>query len=47
MSDLPKDFDVVIIGTGLTESIVSAALSRVGKIVLHLDKYNFALIVYS
>ena len=40
MADLPKDYDVIIVGTGLTESIVSAALSRIGKIVLHIDRYN-------
>lgn len=38
MSDLPKDYDVIIVGTGLTESILAAALSRIGKIVLHIDK---------
>ncbi|GAB0096078.1 Rab proteins geranylgeranyltransferase component A [Sergentomyia squamirostris] len=35
--DLPKEFDLTVIGTGLTESIVAAAASRVGKSVLHLD----------
>ncbi len=38
MSDLPKDYDCIIVGTGLTESILSAALSRVGKNVLHIDR---------
>lgn len=41
MSDLPKDYDVIVVGTGLTESIVSAALSRIGKIVLHIDRETF------
>lgn len=41
MSDLPKDYDVIIAGTGLTESIVSAALSRIGKTVLHIDRESF------
>lgn len=35
--ELPDDFDVIIVGTGLTESIISGALSRIGKKVLHLD----------
>ena len=41
MSDLPKEYDVIIAGTGLTESIVSAALSRIGKTVLHIDRECF------
>lgn len=39
--DLPKQFDVLVLGTGLTESIVAAASSRAGKSVLHLDRNNF------
>ena len=39
--DLEQQFDVVIIGTGLAESILSAACSRIGKTVLHLDKNSF------
>lgn len=38
---LPKNFDVVIIGTGVTESIVSAAASRNGHTVLHLDPRDY------
>lgn len=30
-------FDVLVVGTGVTESVLSAALSRVGKRVLHID----------
>jgi len=30
-------FDVLVIGTGVTESVLSAALSRAGKRVLHID----------
>jgi RAB protein geranylgeranyltransferase component A len=38
---LPKSFDVVVIGTGLAESIVSAAASRNGHSVLHLDPREY------
>lgn len=40
MCDLPKEYDIIIAGTGLTESILSAALSRIGKIVLHIDRFK-------
>ncbi|XP_053681235.1 rab proteins geranylgeranyltransferase component A [Anopheles nili] len=39
--DLPNSFDVIVIGTGLTESIVAAAASRIGKTVLHLDTNDY------
>lgn len=35
---LPSSFDAVVIGTGLSESIVASALSRIGKTVLHIDR---------
>src|SRR4051794_30347793 len=35
MDDLPSEFDVIIVGTGLAESIVSAAVARSGHSVLH------------
>ncbi|XP_001360746.2 rab proteins geranylgeranyltransferase component A [Drosophila pseudoobscura] len=35
--DLPEQFDLIVIGTGFTESCIAAAASRVGKSVLHLD----------
>lgn len=38
MTELPNDYDVIIVGTGLSESILSAALSRIGKSVLHIDR---------
>ena len=38
MNDLPTEYDAIIIGTGLTETILSSALSRIGKTVLHIDK---------
>ena len=39
MAELPKIYDVIIVGTGLSESILAAALSRIGKSVLHIDRY--------
>lgn len=41
MDDIPDEFDVIIIGTGLTLSIVSGALARIGKRVLHLDDKHY------
>ncbi|RWS11124.1 rab proteins geranylgeranyltransferase component A 2-like isoform X2 [Dinothrombium tinctorium] len=35
--ELDDHFDLVVVGTGVTESIVAAAAARVGKSVLHLD----------
>ncbi|KAF8263430.1 GDP dissociation inhibitor-domain-containing protein [Lactarius quietus] len=37
MSDLEGNFDVIIFGTGLVESIAAAALSKAGVKVAHLD----------
>ncbi|XP_051903616.1 rab proteins geranylgeranyltransferase component A 1 isoform X1 [Hippocampus zosterae] len=39
--DLPSEFDVVLVGTGLTESVVAAACARVGQRVLHLDTRTY------
>ncbi|KAK5858092.1 hypothetical protein PBY51_002261 [Eleginops maclovinus] len=39
--DLPSEFDVVILGTGLAESVAAAAFSRVGQRVLHLDRRSY------
>ncbi|KAH6915268.1 rab escort protein [Coprinopsis sp. MPI-PUGE-AT-0042] len=40
-SDLEGSFDVVILGTGLTESIIAAALSKAGYKVAHLDTNSY------
>jgi RAB protein geranylgeranyltransferase component A len=37
----PVNFDLVIVGTGLTESVIAAAASAVGKTILHLDPNSF------
>lgn len=41
MNDLPKEVDLVVVGTGFQESVIAAAASRVGKIVLHIDENDF------
>uniref|UniRef100_A0A8C3VJW3 Rab proteins geranylgeranyltransferase component A n=1 Tax=Catagonus wagneri TaxID=51154 RepID=A0A8C3VJW3_9CETA len=40
-STLPAEFDVIVLGTGLPESILAAACSRSGRRVLHLDSRNY------
>ncbi|XP_073296530.1 rab escort protein 1-like isoform X2 [Primulina huaijiensis] len=37
----PSTFDLIVIGTGLPESVVAAAASSAGKTVLHLDTNPF------
>ncbi|KAM9373900.1 rab proteins geranylgeranyltransferase component A 1 [Phaethornis superciliosus] len=39
--NLPAEFDVVVIGTGLPESITAAACARSGQRVLHVDSKNY------
>ncbi|XP_030305141.1 rab proteins geranylgeranyltransferase component A 1 isoform X2 [Calypte anna] len=39
--NLPTEFDVVVIGTGLPESITAAACARSGQRVLHVDSKNY------
>ncbi|KAK7503808.1 hypothetical protein BaRGS_00004931 [Batillaria attramentaria] len=39
--DLPNDFDVIVLGTGLPESILAAAFSRIGLKVLHIDRNDY------
>ncbi|KAH9279193.1 Rab proteins geranylgeranyltransferase component A 1 [Echinococcus granulosus] len=39
--DCPDDVDCVVVGTGLTESIIAASLAIVGASVLHLDSHDF------
>ena len=36
-----SEFDVIVVGTGLVESIVAAAVARIGKSVVHLDPNDF------
>ncbi|KAL3878640.1 hypothetical protein ACJMK2_030971 [Sinanodonta woodiana] len=37
-ADLPSEFDVIVLGTGMPESIFAAACSRIGQTVLHIDR---------
>ncbi|KAL7154766.1 hypothetical protein ABFS83_03G024600 [Erythranthe nasuta] len=37
----PSNFDLIVIGTGLPESIIASAASAAGKTVLHLDSNPF------
>ena len=39
--DLQDSFDTIVVGTGLVESILAAALARAGQKVLHLDQNQF------
>ncbi|EGV61154.1 Rab GDP dissociation inhibitor alpha [Yamadazyma tenuis] len=38
---MDEEFDVIVLGTGLTECILSGLLSVEGKKVLHIDKQDF------
>ncbi|KAJ9131560.1 Rab GDP dissociation inhibitor [Pleurostoma richardsiae] len=38
MDEIAKEYDVVVLGTGLTECILSGVLSVKGKKVLHIDR---------
>lgn len=38
---LPSAVDIIVMGTGLPESMVSASLSRIGKKVLHIDRNDY------
>ncbi|XAR73684.1 hypothetical protein NMG60_11007746 [Bertholletia excelsa] len=37
----PTNFDLIVVGTGLPESVLAAAASAAGKTVLHLDSNSF------
>ncbi|CAI4222264.1 unnamed protein product [Auanema sp. JU1783] len=41
MEKLPESVDVIVLGTGLLESVIAAACSRSGLSVLHLDRTEF------
>lgn len=38
---MDETYDVIVLGTGLTECILSGLLSMDGKKVLHLDRNNY------
>ncbi|KAF0725562.1 hypothetical protein AaE_009692, partial [Aphanomyces astaci] len=35
------EYDVIVVGTGIVESIVAASLARAGQKVLHLDTNEY------
>nr|XP_022900003.1 rab proteins geranylgeranyltransferase component A 1 isoform X1 [Onthophagus taurus]XP_022900004.1 rab proteins geranylgeranyltransferase component A 1 isoform X2 [Onthophagus taurus] len=39
--ELPTNFDLIVVGTGVVESMVSAAASRIGKTVLQIDSKDY------
>ncbi|XP_063413091.1 rab proteins geranylgeranyltransferase component A-like [Mytilus trossulus] len=39
--EFPTEFDVIVVGTGLSESILAAAFSRIGQKVLHIDRNGY------
>ncbi|EDO49686.1 predicted protein, partial [Nematostella vectensis] len=41
MEDFPTEYDAIVLGTGLPEAVVAAALSRIGLKVLHLDRNDY------
>lgn len=38
---MDENYDVIVLGTGLTECILSGVLSVEGKKVLHIDRQDF------
>ncbi|RDA91648.1 hypothetical protein CP533_0057 [Ophiocordyceps camponoti-saundersi (nom. inval.)] len=40
MDEIAKEYDVIVLGTGLTECILSGVLSVKGRRVLHVDRNN-------
>lgn len=38
---LPSEFEVIVVGTGLVESMVAAAAARMGHSILHVDTAKF------
>ncbi|XP_070554457.1 rab proteins geranylgeranyltransferase component A 2-like [Ptychodera flava] len=39
--ELPSEYDAIVIGTGVPESILAAALARIGQGVLHIDRNDY------
>ncbi|KAK9909013.1 hypothetical protein WJX75_006040 [Coccomyxa subellipsoidea] len=37
----PDEYDLIVIGTGLQESLIASAAAKQGKTVLHLDPANY------
>lgn len=41
MDHLPEQFDLIVVGTGLPETVLAAAASRAGKSVLQIDRNGY------
>ncbi|CAF0723938.1 unnamed protein product [Adineta ricciae] len=41
LEGLPREYDVIVVGTGMVESILGAACARIGKSVLHIDVNDY------
>ncbi|KAK4293747.1 hypothetical protein Pmani_033582 [Petrolisthes manimaculis] len=39
--ELDTQYDVIVVGTGLVESVVAAAAARIGKKILHIDRNDY------
>ena len=44
---MDEEYDCIVLGTGLTECILSGMLSVSGKKVLHMDRYKPATSTYN
>ena len=38
---MDEEYDVIVLGTGLTECILSGIMSKAGKKVLHMDRNKY------
>ncbi|CAF4741356.1 unnamed protein product, partial [Rotaria socialis] len=38
---LPSEYDIIVVGTGIVESILASACARIGKTVLHVDTNEY------
>lgn len=41
IDNMDEDYDIIVLGTGMKECILSGLMSQLGKKVLHIDKNNY------